>query len=61
MINQNIQIPNLESIKFEIDDFRKTCLLEGLDDIGFSLKYENQITDYEIKLKTSRPWNLNDK
>ena len=61
LIDQNIQIPNLESIKFEIDDFRKTCLLEGLDDIGFSLKYENQITDYENKLKTSRPWILNDK
>ena len=61
LINQNIQIPNLESIKFEIDDFRKTCLLEGLDDIGFSLKYENQITDYENKLKTSRPWILNDR
>ena len=61
LINQNIQIPNLESIKFEIDDFRKTCLLEGLDDIGFSLKYENQIIDYENKLKTSRPWILNDK
>ena len=61
LINQNIQIPNLESIKFEIDDFRKTCLLEGLDDIGFSLKYENQITDYENKLKTNRPWILNDK
>lgn len=61
LINQNIQIPNLESIKFEIDDFRKTCLLEGLDDIGFSLKYENQITVYENKLKTSRPWILNDK
>lgn len=61
LINQNIKIPNLESIKFEIDDFRKTCLLEGLDDIGFSLKYENRITDYENKLKTSRPWILNDK
>ena len=61
LINQNIQIPNLESIKFKIDDFRKTCLLEGLDDIGFSLKYEKQITDYENKLKTSRPWILNDK
>ena len=61
LINQKIQIPNLESIKFEIDDFRKTCLLEGLDDIGFSLKYETQITDYENKLKTSRPWILNDK
>ena len=61
LINQNIQIPNLDSIKFEIDDFRKTCLLEGLDDIGFSLKYEKQISDYENKLKTSRPWILNDK
>ena len=60
LINQKIKIPNIKSINFEIDDFRKNCLLEGLDDIGFSLKYESEITNYENKLKKLRPWILND-
>ena len=60
LINQKIKIPNIKSINFEIDDFRKNCLLEGLDDIGFSLKYESEITNYENKIKKLRPWILND-
>jgi len=60
LINQNIKIPNIKLIDFEIDDFRKNCLLEGLDDIGFSLKYETEISNYENKLKQSRPWVLNE-
>ena len=60
LINQNIKIPNIKLIDFEIDDFRKNCLLEGLDDIGFSLKYETEISNYENKLKQSRPWILNE-
>lgn len=60
LINQKIKIPNIKSINFDIDDFRKNCLLEGLDDIGFSLKYESEITNYENKLKKLRPWILND-
>ena len=60
LINQKIKIPNIKTINFEIDDFRKNCLLEGLDDIGFSLKYESEITNYENKLKKLRPWILND-
>ena len=60
LINQKIMIPNIKTINFDIDDFRKICLLEGLDDIGFSLKYESEITNYENKLKKLRPWILND-
>ena len=60
LINQKIKIPKIKSINFDIDDFRKNCLLEGLDDIGFSLKYESEITNYENKIKKLRPWILND-
>jgi len=60
LINQKIKIPNIKLIDFEIDEFRKNCLLEGLDDIGFSLKYETEISNYENKLKQSRPWILNE-
>ena len=60
LINQKIKIPNIKTINFDIDDFRKNCLLEGLDDIGFSLKYESEITNYENKLKKLRLWILND-
>ena len=51
---------NIKLIDFEIDEFRKNCLLEGLDDIGFSLKYETEISNYENKLKQLRPWILNE-
>lgn len=60
LINQKISIPNIKIINFDIDDFRKNCLLEGLDDIGFSLKYDSKITSYENKIKKLRPWILND-
>ena len=60
LINQKIKIQNIKLIDFEIDEFRKNCLLEGLDDIGFSLKYETEISNYENKLKQSRPWILNE-
>ena len=60
LINQKIKIPNIKTINFDIDDFRKNCLLEGLDDIGFSLKYESEIANYENKIKKLRPWILND-
>jgi len=40
---------------FEIDDFRRTCLLEGLDEIGLTLKHESEIAAYESRL-VSRGW-----
>ena len=42
--------------KFDIEDFRKKCLLEGLDDIDLSLKNSNDIKDFEEIIKTERPW-----
>ena len=47
-------------IKFEIDEFKKKCLIEGLDDIALSLEKSEKITDYENKLKLNKPWIFND-
>ena len=41
--------------KFEIDDFRRACLLDGLDEIGLTLKHENEITAFESK-RSARGW-----
>ena len=47
-------------IEFEIDEFKKKCLIEGLDDIALSLEKSDKITDYENKLKLNKPWIFND-
>ena len=52
---QTIQGPDGGSISFEVDAFRKTCLMEGLDDIGLTLQKDAAIDDYEAKL-ASEPW-----
>ena len=43
-------------IKFEIEPFKKKCLLEGLDDIALSLEQSEKISSYENKLKKNKPW-----
>ena len=43
-------------IKFEIDSFKKKCLLNGLDDIALSLEKTDKISSYENKLIKNRPW-----
>ena len=43
-------------IEFEIDSFRKKCLLEGLDDIALTLKKINKINNFEKKINLSQPW-----
>ena len=48
-------------IKFDIDPFKKKCLLEGLDDIALSLAKKEKITNFEENLKNSKPWIFNDK
>ena len=45
---------------FEIDEFKKKCLLEGLDDISLSLAQSSKISAYEEKIKSSKPWIFND-
>ena len=57
--NQKIIFGNNE-IKFEIDPFKKKCLLEGLDDIALSLEKTDKIISYEKNLKNSKPWIFND-
>ena len=47
-------------IKFNIDPFKKKCLLEGLDDIALSLDKEDKINNFEKNLKNSKPWIFND-
>ena len=47
-------------IKFDIDPFKKKCLLEGLDDIALSLEKSKQINSFEKKLKEDKPWIFND-
>jgi 3-isopropylmalate/(R)-2-methylmalate dehydratase small subunit len=53
---QEIKGPDGGVIKFDIDPFRKHCLLNGLDDIGLTLEKQDAITTYESKLAESRPW-----
>lgn len=43
-------------IKFEIEPFKKKCLLHGLDDIALSLEQSEKISSYENKLKKNKPW-----
>ena len=53
---QEIRRPNGAVIKFELDPFRKKCLMEGLDDIGITLKKEKNIKEFEHLLDIERPW-----
>ena len=57
--DQKISFGNKE-IKFEIDQFKKKCLIEGLDDIALSLEKSDKIISFEDKLKTNKPWIFND-
>ncbi|MDA7715072.1 3-isopropylmalate dehydratase small subunit [Pelagibacteraceae bacterium] len=52
---QEIKFGN-KIVKFEIDLFKKKCLIEGLDDIGLSMEKINYIDDFEKKLEINRPW-----
>ncbi len=53
---QEIKGPDGGVIRFDIDPFRKHCLLNGLDDIGLTLEKQDAINAYESKLAESRPW-----
>ena len=61
-IDLNVQkiIYGNNEIKFDIDPFKKKCLLEGLDDIALSLEKTDKILSYEKKLKDIKPWIFND-
>ncbi len=53
---QEIIRPDGTTISFEIDHFKKHCLLNGLDDIALSLEKEKSISDFEKKNKSQKPW-----
>ena len=59
LVDQKILFGNKE-IKFEIDQFKKKCLIEGLDDIALSLEQKTKIEIFEKDLKSSKPWIFND-
>ena len=52
---QEIKFGN-KNIKFEIDTFKKKCLINGLDDIALSLEKSEKISSYEDKIKKNKPW-----
>jgi len=54
--SQEIRRPNGSTIKFEIDPFRKKCLLEGLDDIGLTMQKSDEIATFETNMSSQRPW-----
>ena len=56
LVNQNIHMGDEDLISFEIDEYRKEQILEGLDEIGLSLKYEEKIKKYELQRKIDAPW-----
>ncbi len=53
---QEIRGPDGGVVRFEIDPFRKQCLIEGLDDIGLTMVEAPAITDFEQKSAAARPW-----
>ena len=53
--NQEIKFGN-KSIKFDIDAFKKKCLMEGLDDIGLSMEKVSHIDNFEKKIGADKPW-----
>ncbi len=53
---QTIRAPNGTSYPFEVEAFRKHCLLHGLDDIGLTLQHVDEIKVYETKRRATQPW-----
>lgn len=54
--SQTITRPDGSTVAFEVDPFRKHCLLEGLDDIGLTLQHDEAIDDFEAKQRSGQPW-----
>jgi 3-isopropylmalate/(R)-2-methylmalate dehydratase small subunit len=53
---QEIKGPDGGTVTFEVDAFRKQCLLNGWDDIGLTLRNEDKVTSFEQQQKTQTPW-----
>ena len=59
-LNEEKIIYGNNEVTFEVDKFKKKCLLEGLDDIALSLKKSEKIEKFEKNLKNQKPWIIND-
>ena len=53
---QTVASPTGKEYSFQIDSFAKDCLLKGLDQIGWTMQFDQQISAFENKMKSSRPW-----
>ncbi|MDA9008073.1 3-isopropylmalate dehydratase small subunit [Porticoccaceae bacterium] len=56
LVAQKVIRPNGESFDFEIDAFRKDCLVQGLDEIGLTMQSADAIKEYEKTRQASQPW-----
>jgi 3-isopropylmalate dehydratase small subunit len=54
--HQTVTTPFQDRFEFEIDPFRKHCLLNGLDDVGLTMVKKDRIDSYEDRVKAARPW-----
>ena len=59
-LNEDKIVFGNNEIKFDVDKFKKKCLLEGLDDIALSLKKSEKIENFEKDLKNQKPWIFSD-
>ena len=59
-LNEEKIIYGNNEVNFKVDEFKKKCLLDGLDDIALSLKKSDKIENFEKSLKNQKPWILND-
>ena len=54
--NQVVTTPYQDRFEFAVDPFRKSCLMQGLDEIGLTQAMTGDIADYEARLAADRPW-----
>jgi 3-isopropylmalate/(R)-2-methylmalate dehydratase small subunit len=59
LVAKKIIRPNGEKIAFDVDEFRRHCLLNGLDDIGLTLQHQSEIEAFEQSYKAKNPWLFN--
>jgi 3-isopropylmalate/(R)-2-methylmalate dehydratase small subunit len=56
LVKMEIRRPNGVTVPFELDEFRRECLLGGLDDIGLTMQKNDKINSYETQQQQSQPW-----
>ena len=57
---EKVWVDENRSVNFTVDPFRRSCLLQGLDDIGITLQREDAISQFEAKHKATQPWLFNE-